>query len=64
MWRFPFNWVGQKLEEFEFAIGTMQELESENLDPQEKKRVKCEFLVNKYFPDGFDYEKEMKIISQ
>ena len=41
----------------------MQELESENLDKVEKNRVKCEFLVNKYFPDGFDFDKEMKIIS-
>ena len=41
----------------------MQELEYEHLDDHDINRIKCEFLVKKYFPDGFDFDKEMKVIS-
>lgn len=42
----------------------MQELEYENLDASDINYLKCEFLVNKYFPDGFNLDAEMKVIKQ
>ncbi|CAD8060727.1 unnamed protein product [Paramecium primaurelia] len=51
-WKFPFDWVGQKLKDIELVFDALKLIEKENLSPYEKERVKVRFLVNKYFNEA------------
>lgn len=62
VWRFPFDWVGQKLEDFDYAIELLEELENDRLTDHQRREISSQFLVRKYFPEGFNYPKEARII--
>jgi hypothetical protein len=49
VWRFPFDWVGQKLKDIELVFDALKLIEKENLSDAEKDHVKVRFLVNKFF---------------
>lgn len=48
-WKFPFDWVGQKLKDIELVFDALRLIEKENLSPIERERVKVRFLANKFF---------------
>lgn len=60
-WRFPFDWVGQKLKDIELVFNALKVIEKENLSPAEKERVKVRFLVNKYFTEAHLEELQRQI---
>lgn len=51
IWKFPFDWVGQKLKDIELVFDALKLIEKESLSEIEKERVKARFLVNKFFND-------------
>lgn len=48
-WRFPFDWVGQKLKDIELVFDALKLIEKEMLTPTEKDAVKVRFLISKFF---------------
>ena len=52
VWKFPFDWVGQKLKDIELVFDALKLIEKESLTESEKERVKARFLVNKFFNEN------------
>ena len=48
-WKFPFDWVGQKLKDIELVFDALKLIEKEMLTPAEKDAVKVRFLISKFF---------------
>lgn len=51
-WKFPYDWVGQKLKDIELVFNALKLIEKENLSQKEKERIKVRFLANKYFNEA------------
>lgn len=51
LWKFPYDWIGQKLKEIELVFDALKLIEKEYLSDHEKQRIKAKFLMNKYFTE-------------
>jgi len=50
-WRFPFDWVKNKLSEIDDVFDSLEKIEKERLSDPQKNDIKTNFLVNKYLSD-------------
>ena len=57
IWKFPFDWVKQKLDDIDVVFETFETREREKLSHVEKEKIKTNFLISKYFIDHNDFEK-------
>ena len=53
-WKYPFDWVKNKLEDLEFVFKALKLIEKENLRAVDKETIKTKYLLSKYFPENFN----------
>lgn len=50
-WKFPFDWVKNKLCEIDDVFDSLEKIEKERLNEAQKNDIKTNFLINKYLSD-------------
>ena len=50
-WKFPFDWVKNKLCEIDDVFDSLEKIEKERLNETQKNDIKTNFLINKYLSD-------------
>lgn len=51
IWRFPFDWVKNKLEDVEYVFETLEKIQKDRLTETRKNEIKSNFFVAKYLYD-------------
>ena len=54
-WKFPFDWVKNKLSEIDDVFDSLEKIEKERLNEQQKNEIKTNFLISKYLSDCPDF---------
>jgi len=54
-WKFPFDWVRNKLSEIDDVFESLEKIEKERLNEQQKNDIKSNFLISKYLSDCQDF---------
>lgn len=54
-WKFPFDWVKNKLSEIDDVFETLEKIEKERLSENQKNEIKTNFLISKYLSDNIEF---------
>ena len=52
IWKFPFDWVGQKLNEIETVFDSLKLIEKVQIGSKEQENIKSQFLLGKFMKDN------------
>lgn len=56
VWKFPFDWVKNKLDDVEYVFETLEKIQKDRLTEARKNEIKANFFVAKYLYDIPDLE--------